>query len=71
MKFSNPTDVKNQLVELPPTIKTHYSNISLAADVLHVTNVPFLTSTFNRMHSGTVNLVDNMKIITLYQGKNH
>ena len=50
MKSSDPIDVSNQLVELPPTIKMHYSNAEFVADVLHVNHVPFLTSMFNNEH---------------------
>ena len=68
MKQSNPMDVRNQLVELLPTIKIHYSDVEMAEDALHENWMPFLSSVSNRMHWGTVNVVDNMKCDTLEKG---
>ena len=68
MKSSQPIDGNSQLVEVPPTIKTHYGNVQLAADVAHVNEVPFLTSLSNHMHYGSANAVHNMKADALEDG---
>ena len=68
MKHSDPTYVSNRLVELPSTIKMYYSDVELVADVLHLKDLHFLTSTSNYVQYGTVNTVDNMKCVTLEQG---
>ena len=54
-------DVNNQFTELPPTKLDYYRSVQLAANVMYVNNVPFLTSISNHMHCGTPNAVDNMK----------
>ena len=65
MRASDPIDVISQTVELPPTTLTHYGNIQLAADVLHVNGVPVLTSVPNHLHCGTSKVVDNMEQLLL------
>ena len=68
MKRSDAIDVSNQTVELPKTMLTYYGNVQLAADVLHVNNVTFLTSISNHLHYGTCKAVDNMQAPTLEEG---
>jgi len=61
-------NVDTQWVELPPTIKTHYGNVQLVVDVLHVNEVLFLISISNHIHYGSANAIDNMKANTLELG---
>ena len=68
MKSSDPTDVRNQLVEFPPTIKMQYGNVGLAADVIHVNYAPFITYVSNYAYYGTFNIFDNIKGVNLEQG---
>ena len=68
MKALDPIDVSNQTAELPPTEMTHYGAVQLIAEVMHVNDVPFLTSTSNHVNYGTSNTVNNMKAPTLEQG---
>ena len=68
MKRSDAIDVNKQTVELPNTILTYYGNVQLAADVLHVNDVPFLTSISNHFHHGTCKAVDNMQASSLEEG---
>ena len=68
MQRSNPIDVSAQTMEVPPSILTHYGNVQLAADILHVNDVPFLTSIANHLHYGTSNAVDNLQAPTLEAG---
>ena len=68
MRISEPIDANSQTVELPPTILTDYGSVQLVADVLHVNDVPFLTSISNHLHYGTSKAVDNLKAPTLEDG---
>ena len=68
MRSSEPIDVNSQNVELSPTILTHYGSVQLAADIMHVNDVPFLTSISNHLHYGTSKAVDNLKAPTLEDG---
>ena len=68
MTQSDPIDINSQTIELPPTTLTHYGNIKLAADVLHVNDVPFLTSISNHAHCRTCKAVDNVKAPMLEDG---
>ena len=68
MKQSDPVDVNSQIVKLPPATLTHYSNVQLAADVMCVNDVPFLTSMSNHLHHGSSSAVDNLKTPTLEEG---
>ena len=68
MKAPTAIDPETQTVTLSPTIITYYGNVQLAADVLHVNDVPFLTSMSNHLHYGTANAVDNMTAPTLEAG---
>ena len=43
MKQSDPVDVSSQVVEILPSIIEHYGSVQLAADMMHVNDVPFLT----------------------------
>ena len=69
MRPSDPINVDYQLIELPPTIKNHYSDVQLAANTLCLNNVPFLTSTYNHMCYGTSTAIDNLKAISLEEVK--
>ena len=53
------------MVEVPRTIKQFYSNVELSVDVMHMNDVPFLTSISEYIHYGTGRAIDNMICITL------
>ena len=68
MRSSDPINVDDHLIELPPTIKNHYRNVQLAAETLCVNNVLFLASIANHIHHVTYNAIDNLKYISLEEG---
>ena len=68
MRKSDPIDVHNQMIELLPTIKMYYDNVELAADVMHLDEVPFLNSMSRHVHNGTARTVDNMNTPILETG---
>ena len=68
MRQSNPIDDNNQVVEVSPSMLTHYMSVKLAADILHVNDVPFLISAANHLHYGTATAVDNIQSPTLEIG---
>ena len=61
-------DSGRKMIEVPPKIKILYDDVQLAAGVLHVNGVNFLTSMSNYIHSGTANAINNMKAATLKVG---
>ena len=58
-------DGKLQTVEVPPTVRLHYNNVKISADVMHLNEVLFLTSISYDIHYGTVGAVDNMTCTVL------
>ena len=46
----------------------HQSNIQLATNILHINDIPFLTSISNYIHYSTANTGSNMKANTLELG---
>ena len=61
MHSSEPTDSDRQMIEVSTTIKLHYGNVQLLADVLHVSGVTFLTSISTHVHCVNASAIDNMK----------
>ena len=53
-------DIHQQTVEVPHVIKEYYSDVELSADVMHLNNIPFVTSISAHIHYGTTGAIDNM-----------
>ena len=61
MKQSETIDVYRQLLAPPESIKTRHSDAEIVADVLHLIDVPFLTSISRHSYYVTVCTVDNLE----------
>ena len=53
-------DMHQQTVEVPRVIKEYYSDVELSVDVMHLNNIPFVTSISEHIHYGTAGAIDNM-----------
>ena len=61
--FEDPAQTPGQ-VPLPQSIEVHYKNLTIA-DVLHVDQIPMLTTISSGIHCSTVAPLPNMKTKTL------
>ena len=61
-------DTKAQMVEVPLAVRKHYNNVKISTDVMHVNDIPFLTSVSHDMHYGTSLAVDNLTAPVLERG---
>ena len=54
-----------QTVLVPRIIKEFYNNVELLADVMHLNNIPFLTSISEHIYYGTANAIDNLTCVKI------
>ena len=52
----------DELIPIPKTIKEHYMELAIAADVLHVNQIPFFSTIFCGIHYGTIFVLLSMKV---------
>ena len=50
------------LVPIPKTIKEHYMELTIAADVLHVNQILFLSTISHGIHYGIISVMLSMKV---------
>ena len=61
---SKPVNIQNQ-VEVPDEVLQYYQDVVLAADILFVNQIPFLTTISRALHYTTVCALPDMKLNTI------
>ena len=54
-----------QKIDVPRSIMNFYKDIEIAADTMHVNDVPFLTTMSSITHYGTIAYLNNLKCASL------
>lgn len=52
----------NDIIPIPKTIEEHYMNLTIAADVMHVNQIPILATISRGVHYGTSTTLPTMKL---------
>ena len=55
------------MIPLPSSIEEYYDDVTISVDVLHVNQIPMLTSISRHIHYGTACALPNTKLDTLEQ----
>ena len=58
-------NMHRQTVKVSWVIKEYYKNVELSANIMHLNNIPFLTSISEHIHYSTARAVNNIKCVKL------
>ncbi|KAL7493808.1 hypothetical protein ACHAWT_003568, partial [Skeletonema menzelii] len=59
--WTKPNPIRIQQTEIPPQIMDHYRDVTLSADIMKVTGIPFLTTISRHIKFGSAGKLDSME----------